>query len=458
MSSHIERFRRAGLFAGICAALAGCASYAKLPLDATPRLAHSIAELRLTAPGSSLPKVDPSKPLGAAEVAFLAVENNPDLQAARDARGLSQAQVLQAGLLPNPQFSGSYGALMGGPASFDAWSAGIGQDIKALVTLSAQKESAHYEALKVDADVLWQEWQVIGKARLLDVDLVEGEKQRKLLIETRALFAERYRRSKQALDRGDIDLATAAPDLAALSDIEKQINDLDRQQQTRRYDLAALLGLAPEVKLVLDETLELPRIDPAQVERLVSELPHRRPDLVALQLGYQSQEEKVRGAILAQFPALVFGGAAGSDTSHVFTAGPQITLDLPIFNRNQGNIAIERATRQKLHDEFSSRLSAAAGEVQALVREQALVQRQLDQVQAQLAEAEKVSSRAEAAFRAGNLDERGYVDLAMTRIAKQQQIIALEQTMLEQQVAIATLVGAGMPPITLPDAHKEQTS
>jgi hypothetical protein len=37
-----------------------------------------------------------------------------------------------------------------------------------------------------------------------------------------------------------------------------------------------------------------------------------------------------------------------------------------------------------------------------------------------------------------------------TRLAKEQEIISIEQSLLDQRVAIATLVGAGMPAITLP--------
>ena len=36
------------------------------------------------------------------------------------------------------------------------------------------------------------------------------------------------------------------------------------------------------------------------------------------------------------------------------------------------------------------------------------------------------------------------------RLAKEQEVVAIEQSLLDQQVAIATLVGAGMPAIALP--------
>lgn len=428
-------------------ALSSCQSYQPLALDPKPRLMASPAELEGAPAGVRLSVEDTAR---------LAVENNPDLRAARTDRGLAQAELLQAGLLPNPQFTGSYGVLVKGPASFDAWSAGLTQDIKALVTLSATRRSAGYAAQQVDANLLWQEWQVVGKARLLAVDLIEGEAQIRLLEETRSLFAQRYERTRRALQQGNADLTMVAPDLTALSDIQRQIADADRLRATRRHDLNALLGLAPDVVLPLADRVDLPPVDAAAARRMLEDLALRRPDLIALQLGYRAQEERLRGAILAQFPALVLGGTYATDPSHIFTAGPSVTLELPIFNRNQGNIAIARATRQKLHEEFAARLTAASGEISGMLAQQQLLQTQLEEARRQLATARRIADRAEAAFRSGNLDERGYIDLTMTRIAKQQQIIAIEQLLFEQRVALATVLGAGMPAVQLPDSQEAE--
>jgi outer membrane protein TolC len=259
---------------------------------------------------------------------------------------------------------------------------------------------------------------------------------------------DRLAREQRALLHGDATLTTVVPALTATGDIRKQIDALE-QQQTRRRDLDLLLGLSPDVVVPLDNRLDLPPIDPVAVAALLPTLPDRRPDLVALQFGYGSQEAKLRGAILAQFPALVVGATGGRDTSDVRTLGPQITFDLPIFDRNQGNIAIEQATREKLHAEFTARLAAADGDVRGMLADQVVLARQLPSIRAQLGRLQAASSRAAAAFAAGNIDERSYVDLISARLAKQQELIALEQLMLAQQAAIATLVGAGMPRMML---------
>ena len=424
--------------------LSGCQSYAPLPLDQHAGLAERLSELEF---GNAL------RPLSIEAISILAAANNPDLKAARAERGIAAAQVLQAGILPNPSLGGGYAFLLGGPGTSAAITASLTEDIKSLVTLSARRRSAVAAFHQIDASLLWQEWQTIGKARLLFVDIVEGEKQRRLLEETRTALGVRLAREQQALAQGNTTLTEVVPALTAVADITKMIDDFDRQQETRQRDLDILVGLAPHVPLPLDGRLDLPPIDPAAVAATLTDLGDRRPDLIALRLGYQSEEEKVRAAILAQFPALVIGAAGGRDTTDVWSAGPQITMDLPIFDRNQGIIAIETATRRKLHDEFAARLSIAKGEVRSMLADATLIARQIETVKQQVGDLREAGEQAGIAYRAGNLDGRSYVDVIVAELAKEQELVALDQLRLEQQVAIATLVGAGMPSSAMPQTE-----
>jgi outer membrane protein TolC len=392
-------------------------------------------------------------PLTVAAVARLALENNPDLVAMRAQHGVAQAQLLQAGLPPNPTVTGAILPLAAGVGTTQAWNAGISEDIRSLITLSDRRESAGQGARQVDAQIVWQEWQTIGQARLLAVDLIEGGRLLRLSTSNRDLLAGRNLRSQRALASGNATIAMVAPDLAALQSAQTMVDDAQRQLLTRRHQLNALIGLSPDVVVPLAATPDLPPLNPDSVAQMLPLLPTRRPDLAALQLGYGAQDAKLRAAILAQFPNLSFGLTGGSDNSNVRNIGPQITLELPVFDRNQGNIAIERATRQQLHDEYAARLAAADGQVRAMLTEINQLERQLDRAQRDLVGISKIAAQAEAAFTAGNLDERGYVDLVSAGFTKEQEIVNIEQLLLEQRVAIATLIGAGMPPIAIPAAE-----
>ena len=233
--------------------LQGCQSYAPLPLNRQAGLAEHLSDLEF---GNA------QRPLSIGVVSLLAAANNPDLRAARAERGIAAAQVVQAGILPNPSFGAGYAPLLGGPGTTAAITASLTEDIKSLVTLSARRRSVVAAAQQVDASLLWQEWQTIGKARLLFVDIVEGERQQRLLQETAAALGERLAGEQRALAQGNATLTDVVPALTAVADLKKLIDDLERQQETRRRDLSMLLGLAPQVPLPLDTRLNLPPIDP----------------------------------------------------------------------------------------------------------------------------------------------------------------------------------------------------
>jgi hypothetical protein len=52
---------------------------------------------------------------------------------------------------------------------------------------------------------------------------------------------------------------------------------------------------------------------------------------------------------------------------------------------------------------------------------------------------------AEPAFRAGNLDERSFVDLQTSLLAKELATERLAQGILQQRILLQTLVGSGLP-------------
>jgi outer membrane protein TolC len=367
---------------------------------------------------------------------------------------VAEAQLIQAGILPNPSLAANYGFLLGGPAAFDSWSVGLTQDLKSIITISAKREGAKYELRQVDAEMVWAEWELVSKVALLVVDIVEGDQKARLLERTRGILDDLNSRAQRAYTQGNLDVSAVAPLSAALSGVDKDSADLAREQQSRHNDLDALLGLAPGVSFAIDPAIDLRPIAAEDVQKLLPDVTHRRPDLVALQLGYHSQEAKVRAAILGQFPALVFGGSYNVDTSHVRSGGPSISMDLPIFDRNQGQIAIEQATRQKLHDEFTSRLAAATTEIEASLAEDDLIERQLTVLQAALPGATKIEQAGASAYRAGNINGQSYVDLVSTRLSKEEDINALQQLLVESRIKIAGLLGMGIPSVIFP-AYEE---
>ncbi|HQQ70412.1 MAG TPA: TolC family protein, partial [Alicycliphilus sp.] len=409
-----HRRRRAALLhaAAALALLGGCASYSPKPLPTQSSLAHELPALG-SASGSQAPADGPGAPapqgLDMLQLATVAVLRNPDLRLARDAAGVAQAQAFAAGLLPDPQLSLTRDfPSNGGPANVSAFNLGLSYDIAALLVHPSVTAAAQAEGRKAQLDVLWQEWQAISRTRTLFVDIAAQEQTADVLRRERELLATQYRRSQQSQAQGNMTQTSAMQQLAALQDMERRVSDTQRQIEKSRHELNALLGLAPELRLTLRPGAQPPSLTRAQVAAALQGLPQCRPDLLALQAGYQGQEERLHGAILAQFPSLTVGITRARDTSNLYSSGFGITVNLPIFNRNRGAIAVQTATRQQLFDAYQNRLNAAHGDSQRLLADRALLRQQLAQAQQGVAQLEDAQRRAQGAFDAGNLDLLAY--------------------------------------------------
>ena len=431
----------------LCGALAGCSTYEALPLTPAMPAPSTLVDLRVDAASLPFPalaahRFDPSDGLDIVETAMLAVANNPDLKLARDDAAIAHAQAYAAGLLPDPQLALSRDLSdSGGADTRAAYSYGLSYDINALLLHSSQRDAAQADAHKTDLNLLWQEWQVVSQARLLFVRVTQSRHLMDTLIETRSLFEDRVRRTQTALERGLLTSDSVSPNIAALQDVQRQIFELERQSAQSARELNALLGLAPSTVLQLQDRAEPVASDGAQVDAALAALPQRRPDLIALQAGYRAQDERYRGALLAQFPALNIGLTRARDSSGIGSDAIGITMSLPFLNRSRGNIAIERATRQKLHDEYQQRLQTSRNDIAGIAAEQALDARQLAQVDAAIVELRTVLARSDTAYRADAVDALTYANARAALLAKQVERINLRQAMLEQRVALQTLLG-----------------
>lgn len=436
-------------------ALAGCASYAPRPLPEHVDLPQAAAAISIDA--TSLPfrnlsthVFDPANGLDSDEVAMLAVANNPQLRQMRDELGIARAQAFAAGLLPDPQLGlTSDHPTNGATGNSNGFSLNPSYDVSALLLRSSRVGAANANLRRVNLELLWQEWQVVSQARLLFTRL---RAQQALLWQARsaeALLKATYRRSHAALAAGNVTLAVASADLAALQQVERRSNELERSRLQDRAALDRLLGLAAGAPLDLVGEPAPAAVDAAiDAKRLRADLAQRlkqRPDLQALRAGYRSQEEKFRGAILAQFPALNIGLTRARDTSGLYTVGFGLSLSLPIFNANRGNIAIARATRKKLYDEYQDRLNSATGEVAIALENLPLLQDQLRRSRRGVIELDTVAKRARAAYRAGNLAAPDYVRLQTAALDKRSEVIELKEALMEQRIALETLLGPELP-------------
>jgi outer membrane protein, heavy metal efflux system len=427
--------------------LTGCVAYHPAPLARRPDLAPNLAALdRMVVPdgpSASTRRIDISQPLTLDDVGLLAVLNDPDLKSEPGEIGGAQAGLLQATLLPDPAASFSYGSLITGPGTASAVGGSLAEDIAALVTRGARIASARAKLRQVDADLLWREWQVAQKARQLALDIYSGGRTIGLTDDERQLLTREIAEVRAAVAAGNLSLTVLSPLLAAVAASDQSLTTLRLDELKNWQALDGLLGLVPSVRFAIAR----PSFSalPADLEPLVASLPERRPDLAALRLGYRSAEADLRAAILGQFPAFALGAAYGSDTTGVVSAGPSLTLDLPIFNRNQGHIAASRATRQMLRAEYQARLDSAVASIHALIAQFRRLSDDLERARETADQAAAIAATARRAYAQGNLDERSLTDYETTALERALEVVSLERQIGEDHILIAVELGLGLP-------------
>jgi outer membrane protein TolC len=437
------------------ALLGGCALYHPLPLGRAPDLAGQLSSLRTQAPaarsGEAPRRVDIEKPLGIDGVGLLAVLNDPELRSEQAHADLAQANLLESSLLPNPSASVSFAPILGGTDVAPAWTAALSQDIKSILTYHTRKKSARLQAQQVNADLLWQEWQIAQKARLLALDLSYGQRSLDLSRRELALLKEEVKEVQSAIEAQNLDLTALAPLLSAKAAAAAAVASLSLTQLQSWQSLDALLGLDPRVRFAI-ATPSLPPL-PTDMTSLLASLPDRRPDLVALQLGYRSADEDVRTAIIGQFPAFALGGQWGQDTTNVRSAGPAATFDLPIFDRNQGQVAQTRATRLLLHEQYQARIDDAFGSVTGLDTQVRRLTEDLGEASSAAAVAERMAQSARTAYTQGNMDQRSLADFETTALDRRIQALALARSLGETQITLTVELGLGLPQTRLASAR-----
>lgn len=426
--------------------LTGCATYSALPLGNGQGVA-SVTQLSAPTAAMALPtlsshRFDPSDGLDATEVAMLAVANSPQLRLKRDELGIARAQAFAAGLLPDPQLALSADfPRQSGVGLSTAYSLGLSQDIGALLTRSSRAAAARNQTRQVNLDLLWAEWQAVAQARLLFDQALNLRTQRVRLEQEQAALTAVGSYIHAALDAGNLTYDSASVGLNAEANVHTRLADNAIATHQADSDLHRLLGLAPNAPLTLVGTPYRPTPTPTQLQAALAALSQRRPDLLALQAGYAAQQAQLRSAILAQFPALSIGFNTARDTSAVYTNGLRLGITLPLFDRNRGNIAIERATRLQLHDAYAARVLDTRSDMQRLSSNLATLDRRITQLSAHAHELEQARTAAEQAWQAGTLDWPTYLAIRSNGLGTDLDLLAARQERATQSIALEALLG-----------------
>ncbi|WEK38385.1 MAG: TolC family protein [Candidatus Pseudobacter hemicellulosilyticus] len=326
---------------------------------------HTLTQQKTAGRFDLPPDVDLSDGLGEAEAVSLALWNNAQFQTDLADLQLASADVTTARIIQNPllRYLAPNGTVQ--PSGY------INFAIDFIWQRPARIAAAKLNAERVRDSMVQKGFTLIRDAQLAYTDLLLAQQRWSVTHENAVTRAEVNRLAGARLRNGDIselEAATTKADSASAAD------DLIRAGQAvtaAQIQLNYLLGIMPADTLI--------RLTPITADTLGAKLEKAayielalayRPDIQAAKTGIAAAGKSLgweRSKIISftatlNFQYLSNGGESGKNWLPN-TSNPGFQAELPIFNRNQGNIQKAAATLEKASFQYYAVLQKAMSEV-----------------------------------------------------------------------------------------------
>jgi outer membrane protein, heavy metal efflux system len=324
--------------------------------------------------------------LSETEAVQLALRNNAAFQELLTDLGLAHADVIQAGLLTNPEFLYVFQTA---PKPFKY---AIDLPVEAIVLRPIRQRAAEAEWERTRERLTQAGLDLVRDTRLAHADWVLARERVRIAEENLRLRDRVTTLTEDRLKAGDatpLEVSTAKIDsLRAKQEATRANNDLPIFEERLRN----FTGLGMSRPDLVPEALDPPAEITADAEALVAHAIAARPDVLAAEHAIAAADERVRLARLGWGRLLAIGDATSGHNGHEFSPGFRVTI--PIFNWNQGAIARAEVDR----DRFARQLET--------VRERAVLD---------VRQAFAQHAQAAADYRQWTADIRPAVELAVRR-------------------------------------------
>ncbi|MCU1242461.1 MAG: hypothetical protein JWO71_3187 [Candidatus Acidoferrum typicum] len=323
-----------------------------------PLLCFSCALLLVTLPGRAQAPRSEQKTITLEELQQMALQNNPTFAQSAANIQAAEGRKKQAGLYPNPTvgYQGEQirgGAFHGGEQGFF-----VQQDIVLGGKLGLNRKIFDQELKQAETEADEQKLRVVTNVRMAYIQALAAQQTVELRQNLSKLADNAVETSHQLANVGQAD----APDVLA-SEVEAEQAELSvtmaQQNQQRVWKAMAAVVGNPRLPLMKLEG-KLEDTPPVNAEELVEEIINESPAVRIAELGVKraeaalAREERepipnlqLRGG-LQQNGELLSGPNGGSVGLQSFAS---VGVSIPIFNRNQGNIATAKADAERARRE-----------------------------------------------------------------------------------------------------------
>ncbi len=340
-------------------------------------------------------------------LSWVAFYYNPSLDVARAQWEIARAGMKTAAARPNPNLTVTPGYNTNPDSGISPWFPAVSAD---LLLETAGKRARRNDAARLATEssrqaVLTAAWQVRGELRQALIDTAFAEKKLAQLRAQAGLQQDILSRLEQRLQAGAISAGDTMGPRIALLRAETEMTAAERQLPVARQHVARVLGVPAEaVNNVLFSAPAVPvplSANQLAAARRVSL--QSRPDVLGALARYEASQAALAIEVAKQYPDLHFGPGyqwdQGADKWSL-----ALTLELPVFNHNEGPIAEAEAHRKEAAAQFLAIQAQVIAEIDGAAAAQGAAALSVERLALVRAGLKKQQDLLEARLSAGNAD------------------------------------------------------
>lgn len=273
------------------------------------------------------------------EAITVALWNNAGFQEAFAGLSVSEAELIQANILQNPQFWGVFPITLSpaGPLEF-----AIRFPLEALWLRPHKVAAAQHKLEQTVEGLIQNGLTLVRDVKVAFTNVLLAEQRLALTVKHAEILRHIARITESRWQAGEISELDAGTSRIDVLQAEEQIHQLTHEIDLAREQFRILIGLGFEdAAIVLQNPAILPTTQ-RTVEELLTDALATRPDLRAAEAELEAAGQRVG---LARKEIFVVTGIyrAKQTTVDPFNSRPGIQFTIPIFNQNQGGIAMAEA-------------------------------------------------------------------------------------------------------------------
>lgn len=336
---------------------------------------------------------------------------HPDLDVARAQWRVAEAGVETAGARPNPSltFTPAYDSQI--PGNFSPWLLPVAIDVP--IETAGKRAKRIAEAQDASKSAYWNlittAWRVRSDVRAGLLDYTVAGQRAGLLGVQLAAQEEVVKLLQARFDAGEISRPELVTAQIALNKAHLDAGDAQTQRAVARSRLAEALGVGsaaldgvnPAYYFTANAPDELTSADAQRVALL------GRSDIRGALADYAAAEDDLRLQIAKQYPDLHLGPGyawnSGNAGDNQWALG--LTVELPIFDQNQGPIAEAKARRELAAAQFTALQAKVIGEIDSAVAVWRAASEQMESENSLFESEQQQRKSAETQSEAGEADE-----------------------------------------------------